>query len=90
MMLCCTFQRAAHDDLVSEIGISIYRVSHDSPIVAALTQAAQEGKHVVALVEIKARFENQQLEIIDTYKLLVDRVSSFSDESPRQDGLCCP
>ena len=53
------FKEAAHDSEVLEIWITLYRMDLKSPVIDALIEAAKRGKKVTAVIELKAKFDEE-------------------------------
>lgn len=52
-------KEAARDPSILEICITMYRMDHNSPVVDALIEAVEKGKKVTAIVELKAKFDEE-------------------------------
>ncbi len=57
LWVCCIRPRG--DPSVISIKMTLYRMAHESKIIEALISAAEHGKEVVAIVELRARFDEQ-------------------------------
>ena len=59
-LVISTLAQAAEDPYVREVKITLYRIAKSSAIVDILCKAAQKGKHVLVLIELKARLSEEQ------------------------------
>jgi polyphosphate kinase len=82
-------KEAAADPDVDAIWISLYRVSRDSEVVKALIEAAENGKEVMAFVEVQARFDEElNLEWAERMELAGIRVIHGTREIKVHAKLC--
>jgi polyphosphate kinase len=68
-------REAGIDSDVSEVCITMYRMDHKSPVVDALIEAARNGKKVTAIIELKAKFDEEN-NILLVNKLLIGGVNT--------------
>lgn len=82
-------EEAADDPNVVSIKISLYRVANNSKIVQALLKAADKGKHVTVLIELKARFdEHHNIEISTILREGGVRIAFTSPDMKTHAKLC--